>query len=170
MRLAEKLQHLREIEGQLRGLGRPLSKAEVVRLMQAELGQGLSLPYLSQIESGTRPHLTANSREALARFFRVHPGYLVGDPEGFQEGLTSVVESPTANVSEWLALRAEEVRDDVELYEALLYLASRPDPRAALIAAGAERGAPNAEQELDVSLVRGRSKVTSGPSLEAGRE
>src|SRR5581483_1258943 len=58
MRLGEKLQHLREVEGQLRGLERPLSLTDVTRLMREELGVSLSLPYLSQIERGSRPHLT----------------------------------------------------------------------------------------------------------------
>src|SRR5918912_1207527 len=91
VRLAEKLQHLRSLEGQLRGLGRPLSKGELARAMRQELGDALSVPYLSQIESGSRPHLTAQSRELLARFFRVHPGYLVSDPEGFAEALSTPV-------------------------------------------------------------------------------
>jgi hypothetical protein len=136
MQLAEKLQHLRAVEGQLRGHGRPLSKTEVVRLMRSEIGEALSLPYLSQIESGTRPHLTAGSRELLARFFRVHPSYLVSDPEGFEETLSSPVESLTSSVTDWLVRRAEEQRADPELYEALLRLASEPDPRATLIAVG----------------------------------
>jgi transcriptional regulator with XRE-family HTH domain len=136
MQLADKLQHLRAIEGQLRGLGRPLSKTQVARLMRAELGQSLSLPYLSQIESGARPHLTARSRDLLARFFRVHPGYLVGDPDGFEESLGSSIDRSFPDLSEWLALRAEEQRDDPELYEALLRLSSHPDPRGVLIALG----------------------------------
>jgi transcriptional regulator with XRE-family HTH domain len=136
MRLAEKLRHLREIEGQLRGRGRPLSKTEVVSLMKSEIGESLSLPYLSQIESGARPHLTASSRELLARFFRVHPSYLVGDPDGYEETLSTPVESLTPSLTDWLVRRAEEQRADPELYEALLRLASEPDPRATLIALG----------------------------------
>src|SRR5581483_3254369 len=94
LQLSEKLRHLREIEGQFRGFGRPLSKVEVVRLMREELGEYLSLPYLSQIEGGTRPHLTSHSRQVIARFFGVHPGYLVADPEGYQEALASVLHAP----------------------------------------------------------------------------
>ena len=41
----------------------------------------LSQSYLSQIESGARPHLTNTTRLLLAKFFKVHPGYLVDDPE-----------------------------------------------------------------------------------------
>src|SRR5437763_7294760 len=134
--MAEKLQHLRVVEGQLRGLGRPLTKTEVVRLMRDEVGEGLSLPYLSQIESGARPHLTVRSRAVLARFFNVHPSYLVDDPEGFEEMLSSGFEPATVDVGEWLSLRAEEQRDDPDLYEALLRLAAQPDPRSILLALG----------------------------------
>lgn len=136
MYLAEKLPHLRDVEGEMRGLGRPLSKTEVVRLMRAELGAALSLPYLSQIESGARAHLTARSRELLARFFHVHPGYLVSDPEGFEEHLGSPLEGTSTDLGEWLALRAQELRADPEVYEALLRLAVESDPRATLLAVG----------------------------------
>jgi hypothetical protein len=134
--LAEKVRHLREVEGGLRGLGRPLSKSEVVRSMRTELGEALSLPYLSQIESGTRPHLTASSRGLLARFFRVHPSYLVSDPEGFEEMLASEIGPRPVDLADWLAWRAEEQRADPEVYEALLRLASLPDPRAGLVRVG----------------------------------
>src|SRR5258708_33851147 len=36
---------------------------------------GISQSYLSQIESGTRPHLTNTTRLLLAKFFKLHPGY-----------------------------------------------------------------------------------------------
>jgi hypothetical protein len=85
MRLGEKLRHLRFVEGSHRGLGRPMTKAEVVRAMGAELGEGISHPYLCQLEGGARVHMTSHTRELLARFFKVLPGYLVDDPEGFEE-------------------------------------------------------------------------------------
>jgi len=77
--LREKLRHLRAAEGERRGLGRPLTQSEVARAMRDELGASLSQAYLSQLEGGKRVHLTHTSREALARFYRVHPGYLVSD-------------------------------------------------------------------------------------------
>ncbi len=134
MLLREKLEHLRAVEGQLRGLKRPLRKTELVRLMKEEVGAALSLPYLSQIERGGRRHLTVQSRELLAQFFRVHPGYLVDDPPGFEEGLSSQVELGPEDFGAWLALKAEEQRGDPDLYEALLILASSPDPRGAVLA------------------------------------
>jgi hypothetical protein len=138
MLLHEKLEHLRAVEGQLRGLGRPLRKTELVRLMRKEIGDALSLPYLSQIERGGRRHLTVHSRGLLAQFFRVHPGYLVDDPPGFQEGLASQVESGFDDLGDWLAAKAEEQRSDPDVYEALLTLAAATDPRAAVIALARE--------------------------------
>ena len=82
MKLGEKLRYLREVEG-ARGLGRPMSQQEVVRLIK-EAGKSISQSYLSQIESGARPHLTNSTRLLLSRFFKVHPGYLVDDPEGYR--------------------------------------------------------------------------------------
>ncbi len=102
--------------------------------MRDEIGDTLSVSYLSQIESGARPHLTEQSRELLARFFRVHPGYLVSDPDGFAESLTTAVRRTDPDFGEWLAAKAEEHREDPEVYEALLRIASQPEPRATLIA------------------------------------
>lgn len=80
MDLREKLRQLRAAEGERRGFGRSLTQSEVARAMRDELGASLSQAYLSQLEGGKRVHLTHTSREALARFYRVHPGYLVSDP------------------------------------------------------------------------------------------
>ena len=82
MTLGDKLRSLRAIEGSLRGFGRPMTQAELVEAMKEELGRGLSQAYVSQLESGARPHMTNTSRELLARFFRVFPGFLVDDPKG----------------------------------------------------------------------------------------
>ena len=70
MRLREKLRVLREVEGTCRGLPRALSKAEVVKLIREEAEERISLPYLSQLEGGTRTHMTNKTRLLLARFFR----------------------------------------------------------------------------------------------------
>src|SRR5438874_13827756 len=86
MKLGDKLRSLRAVEGSLRGLGRPLTQQELASAMKREIGRGLSQAYLSQIESGARPHLTHKTRGLLARFFRVYPGFLVDDPEGYTPG------------------------------------------------------------------------------------
>ena len=77
VKLGEKIRYLREIEGNLRGLGRAMTQQELVRAIQQQvvaaksegMRRSISQPYLSQIESGTRRHLTNSSRLLLAKFF-----------------------------------------------------------------------------------------------------
>jgi transcriptional regulator with XRE-family HTH domain len=132
--LSEKLRHLRHVEGDIRGAGRPLTKAEVARAMRDELGASLSPAYLSQLENGQRRHLTAPTRALLARFFKVHPGYLVGDPEGFERTMRTQELSEPMDLRAWLAERAEELREDPLLYHLFLRLARTDDPRQHLLA------------------------------------
>jgi len=53
VKLGEKIRYLREVEGSLRGLGRPMTQLELVRSLSQELGKGKSISqsYLSQIET-----------------------------------------------------------------------------------------------------------------------
>jgi transcriptional regulator with XRE-family HTH domain len=129
MDLHQKLKHLRTVEGSIRGLGRPMTQAEVSQDMLRELGETLSQAYLSQIEGGKRPHLSARSRALLARFFKVHPGYLVSDPPGYEEGLFSEIEDPQTRLATWLAASAEEWRSDYLIQRVFEKLAEHPDPR-----------------------------------------
>jgi transcriptional regulator with XRE-family HTH domain len=137
MKLGEKLRHLREVEGSLRGLHRPLSQMEVVRGLKNELGRSISQSYLSQIENGTRPNVTAATRDLLARFFKVHPGYLVNDPEGFDTELVSALRTSDDALAAWLAEGAERFRHDGEIRAALEAIARRPALRRCLILIGA---------------------------------
>ncbi len=56
MNLAEKIKHLREVEGELRGLNRAMTQVEVVKAMKEELEETISQAYLSQLEQGKRLH------------------------------------------------------------------------------------------------------------------
>ena len=136
MRLGEKLRYLREVEGALRGLDRELSQLEMARLIQKDLGKSISQSYLSQIESGARPHLTNSSRMLLARFFKVHPGYLVDDPEGFSNELISDIGALEDKLDLWLVGGAERFRRDAELHHALLTIARHDDSRMCLMLLG----------------------------------
>ena len=133
MKLGEKLRYLREVEGTLRGLKGDLSQQELSRLIQKELGKPISQSYLSQIESGARPHLTNSTRMLLARFFQVHPGYLVDDPEGFQNELISDVGALEDKLDLWLISGAERFRREPELSRALLGIARHADSRMCLV-------------------------------------
>jgi transcriptional regulator with XRE-family HTH domain len=133
MTLGEKLRYLREVEGTLRGHNREISQQELSRLIQKELGKSISQSYLSQIESGARPHLTNSTRMLLARFFKVHPGYLVDDPEGFQNELISDVGALEDKLDLWLISGAERFCREPDLHRALLAIAKHADSRMCLV-------------------------------------
>ena len=133
MTLGDKLRSLRSVEGSLRGLGRPMTQFELATAMKRELGRGLSQAYLSQIESGARPHLTHTTRELLARFFKVYPGFLVDDPEGYTSGLQSDLRAEDAKVDSWLFGGVEQFSADPSLSEALLTIAEMEDSMRALL-------------------------------------
>jgi len=136
MRLGEKLRYLREVEGTLRGLDRELSQLEMARLIQKDVGKSISQSYLSQIESGARPHLTNSTRMLLARFFKVHPGYLVDDPEGFSNELISDIGALEDKLDLWLVSGAERFSRDAELHHALLTIARHADSRMCIMLLG----------------------------------
>src|SRR6202041_2437679 len=114
MKLGEKLRYLREVEGNLRGMDRAMTQQELVRAIKAELKTSLSQSYLSQIESGARPHLTNTTRQILAGFFKVHPGYLVDDPEGYHPELMSELRNVEDKLDLWLVNGAERFQRDPE--------------------------------------------------------
>ena len=118
MKLGDKIRSLRSVEGSLRGLGRPLTQHELVEAMKRETGQTLSQAYLSQIEGGSRPHLTHTTRQLLARFFRVYPGFLVDDPEGYTVDLQSELRVMDAKIDSWLYAGADHFASDPELHRA----------------------------------------------------
>ena len=148
MTLGDKIRYLREVEGALRGLDREMTQQEVVRAIKKELKQSISQSYLSQIESGARPHLTNGTRLLLARFFKVHPGYLVSDPEGFHTGLTSDVGALEDRLDLWLIEGAERFRADREVSAALLALARHEDSRRCLTLMGAVLDTPGLVDRL----------------------
>jgi transcriptional regulator with XRE-family HTH domain len=139
VKLADKIRYLREVEGSLRGLGRAMTQQELVRAIQSENASGkkatgsISQSYLSQIESGARPHLTNTTRLLLAKFFKVHPGYLVDDPEGYQAELLSDIRNAEDKLDLWLVGGAERFRRDPTLSRALLSVANHHDSRRCLL-------------------------------------
>ncbi len=133
MKLGEKLRYLREVEGNLRGLDRAMTQQELIRAITSEQKASMSQSYLSQIESGARPHLTNTTRMLLAKFFKVHPGYLVDDPEGYHSELLSDARTLEDKLDLWLVSGAERFRRDPQLRRALLALAKHKDTRECLV-------------------------------------
>jgi transcriptional regulator with XRE-family HTH domain len=133
VKLAEKIKYLREVEGTLRGLGRAMTQQELVRAIASEMDSTISQSYLSQIESGTRPHLTNTTRLLLARFFKVHPGYLVEDPEGYHAELLSDLRTQEDRLDLWLIAGSDRFMKDAELCQALRGIARHDDSRDSLL-------------------------------------
>lgn len=133
MTVAEKIRYLRFVEGHLRGLGREMTQKETVAAIKKEMKKPLSQSYLSQLEGGTRRHLTNTSRLLLSKFFKVHPGYLVDDPEGFQTELISDLSGQEDKLDLWLIQGSERFRCDAALAEALLVIAQHEDTRKCVL-------------------------------------
>src|SRR5437016_5859155 len=133
MTLGEKLRYLRLVEGNLRGQNREMTQLEVVDAIRKELGMKISQSYLSQIENGSRPHHTNTTRMLLSRFLKVHPGYLMDDPEGFQTELLDDVDALEDKLDLWLIQGAERFRNDPKVSQALLNLAKHDDSRRCLV-------------------------------------
>ncbi len=129
MNLSEKMKHLREVEGELRGLNRPMTQTEVVKAMQEELHESITQAYLSQLENGKRVHLTASSRDLLSRFFKVQPGYLVSDLPDFSTDLLTDMGYDADRLETWLLASAEEWRSETLIHQFFTNLAHAEDPR-----------------------------------------
>src|ERR1700727_2060068 len=160
MKLSDKLKYLREVEGSLRGLGRAMTQGELVRAIAAEMDESISQSYLSQIESGARPHLTNTSRLLLAKFFKVHPGYLVDDPEGYHPELQSDLSGLEDKLDLWLIGGAERFRQDPELRKALLAISQREDSRRCLLLLESVLETPKLAEHLMVLLRPSRVEIS----------
>jgi transcriptional regulator with XRE-family HTH domain len=167
MKLGEKIRYLREVEGNLRGMGRAMTQQELVRAIRSETDSAFSQSYLSQIESGARPHLTNTTRQVLAKFFNVHPGYLVDDPEGYHVELQSDARMLEDKLDLWLVSGAERFRRDPELRQALLAVARHDESRRCLLMLRAVIDTPGLVDRLLDVLSTGGSTNTAAPAHAA---
>jgi transcriptional regulator with XRE-family HTH domain len=156
MNLSEKIKHLREVEGELRGLNRPMTQTEVVKAMQEELNESISQAYLSQLENGKRVHLTASSRDLLSRFFKVQPGYLVSDLPDFSTDLLTDIDYYTDRFGTWLIASAEEWRAEPLIQEFFERLASTENPRRYILLFHEMIGLPVEELENIIHAIKTR--------------
>src|SRR6201993_1877010 len=165
MTLGEKIRYLREVEGSLRELGRPMTQQEIVRAIQGETGKSISQSYLSQIERGSRRHMTQSSRTLLARFFKVHPGFLVDDPEGYHTELTSDLRTTEGKLDVWLLQGSERFASDAELSHALIKAARHKDTRSCFLLLGAILDTPGLAERLLEAL---RPELASAGNHQRG--
>lgn len=168
MKLGEKMRYLREVEGNLRGLGRAMTQQELIRAIRTETGSAFSQSYLSQIESGARPHLTNTTRQVLAKFFKVHPGYLVDDPEGYHVELQSDARGLEDKLDLWLVSGAERFRRDAELRQALLAVARHSNTRRCLLLLNAVIETPGLVDRL-FEVLGAPEKQSNGSTVAQAR-
>ena len=164
MTLGDKLRSLRAVEGSLRGLGRSMTQLEMVNAMKREVGKSVSQAYLSQIESGARPHLTHTTQQLLAKFFRVYPGFLVDDPAGYTRDLQSELRVVDAKVDSWLYAGASQFPADPALQRALIKVAEHEDSRQALLLLAEILRAPGLAERLGEVLQPESHRETAAPS------
>jgi len=148
MTLGEKIRYLREVEGSLRGLDRPLTQLELVRAIRKQLGKTISQSYVSQIESGTRPHMTQSTRSLLAKFFKVHPGFLVDDPVGYHTELVSDLRTTEGQLDVGLLQGSERFASDPEVSEVMIQAAREKDTRQCFLLLGAILDTPGLADRL----------------------
>jgi transcriptional regulator with XRE-family HTH domain len=147
-----------------------MTQQEITRAVKKELGKTISQSYLSQIESGVRPHLTNTTRMLLAKFFKVHPGYLVDDPVGYSTELISDAQSLEDKFDLWLIAGAERFSRDPEICHALLEIARHDDSRKCMVLLGAILETPNMVDRLLQVLKPGARGEKISPSSDGGGE
>jgi transcriptional regulator with XRE-family HTH domain len=167
MTLAEKIRYLREVEGSLRGLDRPMTQLELVKAIRKEQGKGISQSYVSQIEGGSRRHMTQATRALLAKFFKIHPGFLVDDPEGYHTELTSDLRTVEGKLDVWLLQGSERFAGDPELSAVLLKAAREKDTRKCMLLLSAILDTPGLADRLLEALKPHAG--TNGQGRKGGR-
>src|ERR1700730_4290903 len=145
-----------------------MTQLELVRAIREEVSKGrssrgktISQSYLSQIENGARPHMTQSSRALLAKFFKVHPGFLVDDPEGYHTELTSDLRTTEGQLDVWLLQGSERFVRDPEVSEVLIKAAREKDTRRCLLLRAIVDTPGLAERLLEAlrpELVAGRNR------------
>jgi len=168
MKLAEKIRYLREVEGLLRERGRPMTQQELVRGIRKELGKTISQSYVSQIESGRRRHMTQSTRGLLAKFFKVHPGFLVDDPEGYHTDLVSDLRAAEGQLNVWFLQGSERFASDSEVSEVLIKLARQQHTRQSLILLGAILDTPGLANRLLEALKPEAARPSAKPMRAGG--
>jgi hypothetical protein len=96
--------------------------------------------------------MTQSTRTLLAKFFKVHPGFLVDDPEGYHTELVSDLRTIEGKLDVWLLQGAERFASDPEVSNALLKAARDRDTRGCFLLLGAILETPGLADRLFEAL------------------
>jgi hypothetical protein len=105
-----------------------------------------------------RRHMTQSSRALLAKFFKVHPGFLVDDPEGYHNELVSDLRTTEGKLDVWLLQGSERFASDPQLSEVLIKAAREKDTRRCFLLLGAILDTPGLADRLLEALHPQHSK------------
>ena len=92
--------------------------------------------------------MTQSSRARLAKCFKVHPGFLVDDPEGYHTELTSDLRTTEGQLDVWLLQGSERFVSDPEVSAVLIKAAREKDTRRCLLLLGAILDTPGLAERL----------------------
>ena len=92
--------------------------------------------------------MTQSSRALLAKFFKVHPGFLVDDPEGYHTELTSDLRTTEGQLDVWLLQGSERFVGDPEVSHVLIKAAREKDTRRCFLLLGAILDTPGLADRL----------------------
>ena len=110
--------------------------------------------------------MTQSSRSLLAKFFKVHPGFLVDDPDGYHTELTSDLRTTEGSLDVWLLHASERFAGDPELTNVLIKLAREKDTRKCFILLGAILDTPGLADRLLEAL---QPQATNSRGKKGGR-
>jgi len=103
--------------------------------------------------------MTQATRSLLARFFKVHPGFLVDDPEGYHTELVSDLRTTEGKLDVWLLQGSERFASDPEVSEVLIQVARQKDTRQCFILLGAILETPGLADRLLEALKPGSKQA-----------
>jgi hypothetical protein len=92
--------------------------------------------------------MTQSTRAMLAKFFKVHPGFLVDDPEGYHTELVSDLRTTEGKLDVWLLQGSERFASDPQISEVLIKAAREKDTRRCLLLLGAILDTPGLADRL----------------------
>jgi hypothetical protein len=92
--------------------------------------------------------MTQSSRSLLAKFFKVHPGFLVDDPDGYHTELTSDLRTTEGSLDVWLLHASERFAGDPALTDVLIKVARQKDSRKCFLLLGAILDTPGLADRL----------------------
>jgi hypothetical protein len=92
--------------------------------------------------------MTQSSRALLAKFFKVHPGFLVDDPDGYHAELTSDLRTTEGQLDVWLLQGSEKFASDPEVSKVLIKAAREKDTRRCFLLLGAILDTPGLADRL----------------------